>query len=97
MGHEITVAFPWNMSQFHYSSRDWDRTGKKVNGSRHKKMQSIINKSLFLDLFIGNRMGRESFFRDWAATGFFFYSFVEIQLLREWDGTGVKIHSSVTH
>lgn len=71
---------------------------KKSMGADIKKMQSIINKSLFLDLFIGNRMGRESFFRDWAATGFFFfYAFMEIQFLREWDGTGVKIHSSVTH
>lgn len=47
---------------------------KKSMGADIKKMQSIINKSLFLDLFIGNRMGRESFFRDWAATGFFFFT-----------------------
>lgn len=34
MGHGIPVGFPWDVSQFHYSSCDWDGTRKKVNGSR---------------------------------------------------------------
>lgn len=47
MGHRIPVGFPFDGSQFHYSSCDWDMTGTKWEWAK-QELQYVNNRSVFI-------------------------------------------------
>lgn len=75
------AAWERNRSQFPYSLQNWDRTGKKVTRSEQDILR--FKKKIYIYIFIGNGLERESFFQDLVWTGIFSFNSLVMEL--GWD------------